>query len=75
MNGGEGGWLLAWLGLAMAAVVLNDYPATSPILRYSLVLVIVFLLLTNVERIAPLVDQAVARMRPTGGGPGTRRAQ
>jgi len=64
MNDDQGGWMLAWLGLAIAMVVLDGYPATSPVVRYSLVLVVMFVLLTNVERIAPLVGGSVNRLRP-----------
>lgn len=60
MNGHD--QMLAWLGLAIAVVALNDF-GWGPFVRYSLLAVIAYALLTNVEQLEPLIDRFVAGLR------------
>lgn len=71
----EGAWILAWVGLGIWVLVLHSYGATKKPVMYSLILFGVYTLLTNVERIAPLVDRSIAPLRwtrPAGGGQSRR---
>jgi hypothetical protein len=77
VRGDNTGWILGWIGLAIAVVILNDYPATSPLVRYSLLLIIAYVALTNADRFVDPVNRSIDALRPpatTGkGGHGTRR--
>lgn len=61
---------LAWIGLAIAVVALNDF-GWGPFIRYTLLAVIAYGLLVNIERLEPLIDRFVAglRMGPRGTPP------
>lgn len=67
--------ILAWLGLAIAIVALNDFGWGSMI-RYTLIAVIVYGLLTNVEKLDALIKRMNAGLRvdarrdPTPANPG-----
>lgn len=58
-------WYLSWLGLAIAVVVLADYPSAGPLVRYTLMAVVAYVLLTNTQTIAPVVERWVAGLGPT----------
>lgn len=53
MSPPESGWFLGWLGLAIAVVVLSDYPAIAPVLRYTLLALIAYVALANAARFGP----------------------
>lgn len=56
---------MAWIGLAIALVVLAQYGLAAPI-RYTLVLVIAYVLLTNADRLAPQVTRFNRALAGTG---------
>ncbi len=64
-----GGWLLGWMGLAIAVVVLNGYPGTAPVVRYTLLAVIAYVLLTNADALSGPLGRWVADISagPTAG--------
>ena len=62
----ESGWILSWLGLGVAAVVLNEYPGAGPFVRYTLLAIIAYVLLTNAEVFGPPIARWVARLGGAG---------
>ena len=56
------GWFLAWIGLGIAVVVLSDYPTTAPLVRYTLLAVIAYVLLANAQRFGPEISRWVASL-------------
>jgi hypothetical protein len=80
VNGTPASWFGGWILLAIVLVVANDQPSLAPIVRYTLIAVILYVLLTNIERFRPLVDSWIASIggRPavgSGGGGGGRIAR
>ena len=51
--------VLAWLGLAIAVVLLQSF-GWGKLARYTLLAVIFYGLLTNIEKFGPLVDRWIA---------------
>jgi len=58
----ESAWILSWLGLGIAVVVLNDQPDLAPFVRYTLLAIIAYVLLTNAEVFGPPIQRWVARL-------------
>lgn len=65
MNADPADMILAWIGLAIAVVLLNDYGWGS-LARYTLLAVIVYGLLVNGPKIAQLVERFVAGIAAAG---------
>lgn len=54
-------FVLSWLWLGILVVVAASLPGGTPVaVRYTLVVILLYLLLTNLDRLAPLVDKLVA---------------
>ncbi len=73
MNGDQTGWFLGWIGLAVAVVVLSDYPTTAPLVRYTLLAVIAYVLLANAERFGPPIARWVVSLSTPASRPAVGR--
>ncbi len=73
MSGDQTGWFLGWIGLAIAVVVLGDYATTAPLIRYTLLAVIAYVLLANAERFGPPLARWVASLQTTPNRPAVGR--
>lgn len=63
MSDEESGWVVSWLGLAIAVVVLSEYPALGPAVRYTLLAIIAYVLLTRAQLFGPPIARWVEGLR------------
>lgn len=74
-NRDEADWALSWLGLAIVAIVFHDHPGLAPVIRYTLIAIAAYILLTKAEIFGPPIQRWVDRLssapapaRPAGRG-------
>lgn len=66
---------LAWLGLAIALVLVSSFGMAQPV-RLTLLAVIAYVLLANAAAVAPALDRLTTALRtaqPAGSGSGSAR--